>query len=202
MKQDNPLIFIISAPSGTGKGTLVKQLLEEVPQLKRIITATTRKKRKGEADGKSYIFLSEEEFLKRIEEDAFVEWNHIFDNYYGTLKETVYEHIRHARSNHRDLILEIDVDGKRNFSSHFKNTVSIFLLPPSIEELRNRIVNRDSENMTEISKRLARVKEEIACKEGFNYQVINDSREEAFRQLKLIIENERALRELKNKPID
>jgi len=197
MSKHLPLIFIISAPSGTGKGTLVKQLLEQVPRLERITTTTTRSVRPGEIAGKSYIFISQQQFRDLIEKDAFVEWNHIFDNYYGTFKETVYGNISRAQKKGGDLVVEIDVDGKRNFMAQFSNTVSIFLLPPSIEDLKKRILHRNSENPAEIDKRLSRAAEEISRKDEFDYQIVNDQQEETLGQLKNIVETERSRRDAK-----
>ena len=186
-----PLIFIISAPSGTGKGTVVKKLLELVPNLERLVTATTRAKRNGEINGESYFFLSEPEFLERIDNDGFVEHNQIYGNYYGTLKDTVLHSIQRGRESGTDFLLEIDVDGKRNFSSKIEHSISIFLLPPSTDELKRRIMGRKSETSTQLKKRLDRAEEEISRKHEFDHMVVNDNLETAVKELQLIIEKER-----------
>lgn len=191
MKKHEPLIFIISAPSGTGKGTIVARILAQVHGLKRVVTATTRSKRDGEEQGKSYIFLSETEFLDKIQKDEFVEWNRIYGNNYGTMKKTVSAEIERGRRQGLDFVMEIDVDGKRNFSAAYENCVSIFLMPPSIAALKQRILGRKSENGQQLKKRLARAEKEIARKEEFDYVVVNDDVDRATAEVIQIIEKER-----------
>jgi guanylate kinase len=191
MKKHEPLIFIISAPSGTGKGTIVERILAQVPSLRRVVTATTRAKRDGEVEGVSYIYLSETDFLDYIEKDEFVEWNRIYGNNYGTMKKTVYAEIERGRNEELDFVVEIDVDGKRNFSAVYENNVSIFLMPPSIAELKQRILGRKSENDQQLKKRLGRAEKEIARKDEFDYIVVNDDIDKATAEVIQIIENER-----------
>lgn len=182
-----PIIFLFSAPSGTGKGTLVKQLMAEERSLKRIVTCTTRPKREGEVEGVSYHFVSKKEFRNMIKKDELIEWNEIYDDYYGTKKNMIDRFIEDARREGKDLILEIDVDGKQNFSKKYGNTVSIFILPPSLEELKERIWGRSAETEEQMEKRFTRAKEEIARKDSYDYIVINDTMERAVAHLRSIV---------------
>jgi len=196
MKRD-PIIFLISAPSGTGKGTVVSALLEEVQNLSRIITTTSRPKREGEIEGISYYFIPRTEFETLIREGAFVEWNRIYGDLYGTKKDIVERFIRDAGEKGRDLILEIDVDGKRNFAREYGNRVNvvpIFLLPPSREELERRIKSRKADSPAQMRKRLARAKMELARQNEYDYRVVNDSKDAAVEEIKAIITCERAKR--------
>jgi len=196
-KKHRPIIFLFSAPSGTGKGTIVSALLEEVDRLTRIVTATSRPKREGEVEGKSYRFIPKEEFEQLIREHAFVEWNEIYGDLYGTLYPSVDGFVEEAEWEGRDLVLEIDVDGKRNFIREYEGdvtVVSIFLLPPSLEELERRIRGRKAETPAQIKKRLARARMELERKDEYDYCVVNDSKEAAVEEVKTIIEKERARR--------
>ena len=190
-KKHEPIIFIISAPSGTGKGTLVNELLATTGSLRRIITVTTRKKRVGEQEGASYYFVSKKQFKEWIENDEFIEWNELYGDYYGTRKKYVERVLCEAREIGDDLVLEIDVEGKENFIKHYKNTVTIFILPPSLDELKRRIWTRKAESETQMQKRFDRAKKELARKDTYLYQIINDEKEKAIIQLKKIIEKER-----------
>lgn len=193
----NPMMFVISAPSGTGKGTVVSALLEEVQNLSRIITTTSRPKREGEVEGISYYFIPRTEFEMLIREGAFVEWNRIYGDLYGTKKDIVERFIRDAGEKGRDLILEIDVDGKRNFAREYGDrlkVVSIFLLPPSREELERRIKSRRADSPARMRKRLARAKMELARQNEYDYRVVNDSKDAAVEEVKAIIACERAKR--------
>ena len=186
-----PIIFLFSAPSGTGKGTIVSSVLREVEGLSRIVTATSRPKRPGEVEGQSYYFIPEEQFRQLIREGAFVEWNEIYGDFYGTKRDVVDRFVEEARENGHDLLLEIDVDGKRNVVRHYANAVSIFLLPPSLEELERRIRNRRADSPDQMRRRLRRAQMEMSRKEEYDYRVVNDSKEEAVEEVKTIIASER-----------
>lgn len=193
----NPIMFLISAPSGTGKGTIVSALLDETPDLSRIITATSRPKREGEIEGLSYDFIPKSEFETLIRNGAFVEWNQIYGNLYGTKKDVVDRFIKNAGETGHDLLLEIDVDGKRNFEREYGNRlnlVSIFLLPPSLEELERRIQSRQADTPAQVEKRLARAKMELARWNEYDYHVVNDSKDAAIQEVKAIIARERTHR--------
>lgn len=194
----NPIIFLISAPSGTGKGTIVSTLLDETHDLSRIITATSRPKREGEIEGLSYDFIPRTEFETLIRNGGFVEWNQIYGNLYGTKKDIVDRFITTAGETGHDLLLEIDVDGKRNFDHEYGdrvNVVSIFLLPPSLEELERRIQSRQADTPAQIEKRLARAKMELARRNEYDYRVVNDSKDAAVQEIKSIIAREKAARD-------
>jgi guanylate kinase len=196
MKRD-PIIFLISAPSGTGKGTIVSALLKQVQNLSRIVTTTCRPKREGEVEGISYYFIPRTEFEMLIREGAFVEWNRIYGDLYGTKKDIVERFIREAGEKGSDLILEIDVDGKRNFAREYGErlkVVSIFLLPPSREELERRIKSRKADSSAQMRRRLTRAKMELARQNEYDYRVVNDSKDAAVEEVKTIIKEERARR--------
>jgi len=193
-KRSDPIIFLFSAPSGTGKGTIISSLLEEIEGLSRIVTATSRAQREDETEGLSYYFFPETEFRKLIQEGAFVEWNEIYGDLYGTKRDIVDRFVREAAEKGDDLLLEIDVDGKRNFVRQYRNVVSIFLLPPSLEELESRIMSRKAETAEQMSKRLNRAKMELARKDEYDYRIVNDSKEIAVEDVKAVIAKERERR--------
>ena len=190
-----PVIFLFSAPSGTGKGTLVAELLGSIGSIRRIITCTTRAKRHGETEGASYYFLKREKFAEWIQKGEFIEWNGMYGDLYGTRRKYVERIIAEAREIGDDLVLEIDVDGKENFITHFDNAVTIFILPPSLEELKRRIWTRKAESKEQMRKRLARAEKELARKDGYDYQVVNDDKDKAVMELAGIIEKEREARD-------
>jgi len=190
----DPIIFLFSAPSGTGKGTVVSSLLQEVDAVSRIVTVTSRPKREGEVEGQSYYFITEDEFRRLIRDDVFVEWNQIYGDLYGTKKEVVGRFIAEATTKHHDLLLEIDVDGKRNFTRQYPNCVSLFLLPPSVKELERRMRGRKADTSEQMAKRILRAEMELARKDEYDYRVVNDSREAAVEEIKAIIAKERAKR--------
>lgn len=194
----NPIVFLMSAPSGTGKGTIVSSLLEEMPDLSRIITATSRPKREGEIEGLSYYFIPKTDFETLIRNGSLVEWNQIYGNLYGTKKDIVDRFIRNACETRHDLLLEIDVDGKRNFVREYGErlkVVSIFLLPPSREELERRIQSRQADTPAQMKKRLDRATMELARQDEYDYRVVNDSKDAAVREIQAIITRERAARD-------
>jgi guanylate kinase len=190
-RRHHPIIFLFSAPSGTGKGTIVSSLLREVDDLSRIVTVTSREKREEEVEGKSYYFIPESEFKTLIQHGDFVEWNRIYGDFYGTKKDVVDRFLKEAAEKGHDLLLEIDVDGKRDFIRHYPNVVSIFLTPPSMEELERRIKTRRAEAPEQVRKRLARAKMELVRKSEYDYCVVNDSKEVAVEEVKAIIAGER-----------
>ena len=175
-------LFVLSAPAGGGKTTLANLLLKEVPNLVKITTCTTREPRPGEKNGVDYFFLSKEEFERKIKEGAFLEYAVVHGNYYGTPKEEVLKEINKGN----DVLLVIDVQGMRQIKRNFEEVVTIFLIPPSFEELINRMKKRgDSEE--EIKKRLETAKKELKAWREYDYIVINDIIEKAKEDLKKII---------------
>ncbi len=175
-------VFIISAPSGTGKTTVAKKVLSQLPDLVRVITYTTRSPRPGEVDGLDYRFISKEEFEKKIKENYFLEFANVYGNYYGTPKKDIEDIL----SQGKDALLIIDVQGAFKVKSLMPEAVSIFLLPPSFEELKRRIEGRGYVDKN-LEKRLQTAKEEIPCAKYFDYIVINDFLNNAVEKVKAII---------------
>jgi len=194
MENYEPIIFLFSAPSGTGKGTLVAGLLEDIGSIRRIITATTRPKRRREMEGSSYYFVSKDRFKEWIDGGEFIEWNEMYGDFYGTRKKYAERIMAEAREIGDDLVLEIDVDGKENFIKHYDNIVTVFILPPSLEELKRRIWARKAESEEQMQKRFDRAKKELARKDGYDYQVVNDKKDRAVGELITIIQKERKAR--------
>jgi len=175
-------LFILSSPAGGGKTTIANLVIKEIPNLKRVITCTTRKPRSGEKDGMDYYFLPVEEFEKRIKEDKFLEYAVVHGNYYGTPKDEVEKEL----SKGYDLLLVIDVQGMRQIKKIRPETTSIFLLPPSVDELVRRMKQR-GDPPEEIKKRLQTAKKEIPAWKEYDYTVINDNIEKAKENVKYII---------------
>ncbi|MBN1918598.1 MAG: guanylate kinase [Verrucomicrobia bacterium] len=189
-----PLVLIVSAPSGAGKSTLVDRLLESDPKLRRVVTCTTRAPRADETEGDAYHFLDRADFDARIERGDFVEWNEIYGQRYGTSKEVFERDLEAARRNGEDLVLVIDVDGKDNFIARYGKAVTIFILPPSVIELHNRIAERGTENAETAARRLARADTELARAARYDYRVTNDSIERALEELRRLVAAERGRR--------
>ncbi|RMD46279.1 MAG: guanylate kinase, partial [Aquificota bacterium] len=175
-------LYIISAPAGGGKTTIVSLLLKEIPDLARVITCTTRKPREGEINGKDYIFLSKEEFEKWIKEGKFLEYALVHENYYGTPKEEVEKLL----NNGKDVILVIDVQGMKQIKGKIKPMTTIFIIPPSLDELVNRMRKR-GDSKEEIDKRLETAKTEFKQWKDYDYIIINDILEKAKEDIKRII---------------
>lgn len=181
------LLIIISGPSGTGKGTICKALLQHRPDIYYSISATTRSPRDGEQDGISYHFKSKEKFEEMLDHDEFLEWARVYDNYYGTPKAPVAEAIAAGR----DVILEIDVQGALKVKEKAPEGIYIFVAPPSVEVLRSRIVGRATDSMEIINKRMDEVLGEMSKLNEYNYVVINDVLAQAVNKVESIIEAEK-----------
>lgn len=150
------------------------------------ISATTRERRGSEIDGKDYFFISEDEFIKKINAREFVEWERFYDYYYGTLKSFVEEHL----NNNKSVLLEVDVKGAVRIKKKYKNAVLIFIAPPSKEILKERLINRKTESDEDLQKRIERAEMELEYKDKFDYVVINNKLESAIEEVKAIIKNE------------
>ncbi|EIW01033.1 MULTISPECIES: guanylate kinase [Thermoanaerobacter] len=183
VEKEKGLLIVLSGPSGAGKGTICKALMEKEKNLKLSISATTRQPRSGEIEGKNYFFKSEEEFEKMIENDSFLEWAKVYGHYYGTPKDFVLKNLEEGN----DVVLEIDIQGALKIKEKFPEGVFIFILPPSMEELKNRIKKRGTETEEEIIKRFKSAYEELNYVSRYNYVVINDSVEEAVEKIRAII---------------
>lgn len=180
-------LFIISGCSGVGKGTLLKMLLQNNPDIKLSISATTRLPRTGEIDGENYFFITKEDFKAAIENNEFLEYAEFSGNFYGTKKNFVEKTLNKGI----DLILEIEVQGAKQVKEKMPDAVSIFIMPPSVQVLEERLRGRHTEDEETIQKRLNEVKREIEAGNKFNYQVINDNLDEALSNLQNIINTER-----------
>ncbi len=191
IKNDKGLLLVISGPSGTGKGTVCKRLLEKNKDIFLSVSATTRKPREGEIDGVSYHFYDEDKFRNLIAKNQFIEWAAFCDNYYGTPKAPVMENI----DNGRDVMLEIEIEGAMKVRAKHPEGVYIFLFPPSIEALEERLKGRGTETDEVIAKRLARAKEEFKMCTKYNYYVVNDDLEKAVEEIEAIIVAEKARKE-------
>jgi len=182
MKREG-LILIISAPSGAGKTTLCRRLLERFPNIKESISYTTRYPRPGEVDGVDYFFVSREQFKVMVAEDAFAEWAEVHGNLYGTALATVED----ARKNGIDLVLDIDCQGARKLKEQIERCIYVFILPPSMEELRNRLNGRSSDAPEVIEQRIRRASDEIREARWYDYIIINDNLDQAFDELRSIV---------------
>ncbi|EHI98432.1 Guanylate kinase [Clostridium sp. DL-VIII] len=181
------LLIVISGPSGAGKGTICKSFLERNKEVALSVSATTRDPRNGEVDGVNYHFICRDEFKKRIEEDDFLEYAEVYDNFYGTPKSNVEELLE----NGKDVILEIDIQGALKVKENASDGVFIFILPPSMSELRQRIINRGSETKESLMKRFKSAYQEINFVSKYNYAVVNDKVDVAVEKLEAIIAAEK-----------
>ena len=177
--------IIISGPSGVGKGTICERLIKELNAWYSV-SMTTRGIRDGEIDGVNYYFISKDEFRKRIEEGKLLEYNIYNDNYYGTPKDKVLEKLEEGI----DVFLEIDVNGARNVKNKFEDALLIYIAPPSMEDLRIRLINRGTEDIETIENRIRIASEEQKQIGFYDYVVVNDDLEEAILKVKNIILNE------------
>ena len=181
------ILFIISAPSGTGKTTLCKQLTANLPGLWHSISYTTRKPRPGEEHGRDYYFVEEPAFQEMVERNEFVEWAHVYGHLYGTPRKSLTDRIDQGI----DVLLEIDVQGAMQVRKRFEDSVSIFILPPSMTVLRSRLQTRASDTPEEIQRRLHKVKEEVWSYREYAYIVQNEDITRSLRDLESIFWSER-----------
>jgi len=179
MESGSGHIFILSAPSGAGKTTLGRALREEFPHIRYSISHTTRSPRKGETDGVDYHFISREDFEEGIRSGHWAEWARVHDHYYGTSAAFLDREIAHGR----DVLLDIDVQGTRQLLQHYPDSITIFIMPPDIAELRKRLELRGTDRPETIEKRLTAAEEEINQRHIYRHVVINDQLPEAIAEL-------------------
>ncbi len=185
MEVNSGKIIAVAAPSGTGKTTIVKEVLKDLPELIFSISATTRSKRQEETNGKEYFFITEKEFEEKIQNQEFVEWERVYDYYYGTYKKFLEDNIKLGKS----VLLEIDVKGALKVQSIYPNSRLIFIYPPSLNELVTRLRNRKTESEEDFKKRIERAKMELSLKDKFDYFVENKDLKKAILETKSIINN-------------
>ena len=188
MKQSrNGLLLVVSGPAGVGKGSVDSALMSRNSNIRMSVSATTRSPRPGEIDGVHYFFKSEDEFKRMIEENAFLEYMHVFNmNYYGTPRSFVMDELASGRN----VILEIDVQGAMQVKKAFSDAVLIFIAPPSMAELKTRLIGRGTEKPEEVEKRFATAFRELEAAEHYDYIVVNDVLEVAVNRVESIIEAE------------
>lgn len=181
------ILFVISGPSGVGKGTIKEAVLPEVGALLESISATTRQPRGNEVNGREYFFLTPGEFNNWIQQDKFIEWANVYSNMYGTPREFVLKNLEQGN----DVLLEIDIQGALQVKATMPEGVFIFIAPPSIEDLVNRLCNRDQDSLESIAARLAASEVEMTFMPQYDYVVVNDNLGDAVARTKAIIMAER-----------
>lgn len=184
-----PRLFVITGPSGVGKGTLISGVRARLPELRLSVSATTREPRPGERDGRDYHFLGDAEFARMIEEDAFLEHADYSGHRYGTLRSEVSGPL----SRGQPVILEIEVQGARQVRTSMPEAVQVFIAPPGPEALRARLEARGTDGPVEIERRLAVARSELEAQPEFSHVVVNDERERAAAELEGIIRSELSL---------
>jgi len=173
------LILVLSAPSGAGKTTLCNALLKKFPYIKYSVSCTSRKPRKGEKNGKDYYFVSERKFKKMIKNKEFVEWAMVHGHYYGT----PYKNIEKAVNLKKDIVLDIDVQGAKNIRKKFKDAILVFVSPPSLKILKDRLMKRKQDSEEEIKRRIKKAKMEMKEIFWYDYNIVNDKLNEAKEKL-------------------
>lgn len=180
---DRGKILVISAPSGAGKTTLIKKLLACYPQITYSVSATTRAMRGGEVNGRDYFFISAAEFTQGLEQGKFIEWQQLYDYYYGTYRDIVEDTVADGRH----ILLELDVKGALRIKEYYPEAALIFIQPPSFEELKKRLISRNTESDEDLLKRIDRAEMELRTAREFDHLVVNRDVEHAFMDLKEIV---------------
>jgi len=187
MKQRDGILFVVSAPSGAGKTTLCKGITDSLENLTHSISYTTRKPRPGEIDGRDYYFVTEDRFREMVQAGDFAEYAEVHTNLYGTSKRVLADMIKEGV----DVILDIDTQGARQIKAHFTTAVFVFIMPPSMAILEERLRNRKSDHEDEIRKRMQRAIDEIKDYGIYDYIVVNRDFERALSELRSIVISER-----------
>ena len=176
--------MVVSGPSGVGKGTIVKSLVKRRSDVVESVSCTTRAPRAGEVHGREYFFLDKQDFLNRVQQGDFLEYDEHFGNYYGTPKSFVKQMLEE-----KSVILEIDVVGGLNAKKAFPDCVLVMITPPSQEELKRRLISRGSEKTEEIENRLSRLDYELSMASSYDYTIVNDDLEKAINALGELLDN-------------
>jgi guanylate kinase len=182
-------VFVITGPSGVGKGTLIRELLSGVPDLELSVSATTRAPREGEEDGRDYHFLTPEQFEQRVEEKDFLEFATYSGNRYGTLRSEVERCLEHGQS----VVLEIEVQGAQQVRAAKPDSVQIFIAPPDPGVLRERLIGRGTDSTEAIDERLKVAEQELAAQDDFDHQIVNDDVSRASNELVEVVRGELGL---------
>lgn len=185
--QARGLLIVVSGPSGAGKGTICKELLKNHQEVGISISVTTRQPRAGEVDGVNYFFRTREAFQEMIARDELLEYAEVYGNYYGTPKQFVIDQIRGGR----DILLEIDIQGAMQIRKKYTEGIFVFIIPPSMAELRNRIIHRGSETPDTLETRVSSAFEEITFIDKYDYFIINNTVDAAVTQLNCIVQAEK-----------
>ena len=180
-------MFVVSGPSGVGKSTLCRHILQDIPDIRLSVSYTTRSPRSGETDGKEYRFILEEEFRTKIEEHAFAEWAEVYNRLYGT----PWNELKQEPGVHTDILLDIDVQGARQVMKTLQKAVTIFILPPSLEILHSRLVERGTDSSEEQDRRFQKSQDEMKSYIEYHYTIRNENLEQAIQELQAIIVAER-----------
>lgn len=186
--QSRGILFVVSSPSGGGKGTLIQRVLKKIPDLSYSVSFTTRTPRSGEVNGRDYFFVSQEKFEEMAAANEFLEWANVHGKLYGTSSKQVFEEIAGGR----DIILEVDVQGAASVRSLVPDSVSVFILPPSFEILKQRLQSRGTDSPEELEIRLRNAPAELKDYSAYQYLILNDNIDQAAEQLAAIVYAERA----------
>lgn len=181
------ILFVVSSPSGGCKGTLIQRVLKRLPNLSYSVSYTTRQPRDGEVDGREYFFVTQAQFSQMVERNEFLEWARVHSHLYGTSRNQVARDV----SLGRDIVLEVDVQGAASIRNLIEDAVSVFILPPSLEVLRERLIARGTDSEEDLAVRLRNAPQELKAYRTFDYVIINDDAEIASAKLIAIIEAER-----------
>lgn len=181
------LLFVVSGPSGVGKSTLCRHILKKTPDIRLSVSYTTRKPRSGETDGKEYRFISEDEFREKISEHAFAEHAEVYGRLYGT----PWKELEQEPGSNTDVLLDIDVQGARQVMKTLQKAVTVFILPPSLEVLRARLVDRGTDTADEQTRRFQKAQDEMRSYTEYQYTIRNETLEQAIKELQAVIVAER-----------